>query len=257
MTLPRLRDFGIGVRLGVTGVLLTLAMGQWAGLFYMSHHYDKRDERPGLTVDDIKSAYHGLPPRSPMLGALDRGHPDTLKKGERDVLVKWLKSGKINENYDNPDLGDASPKEIIAGSCVKCHSSRAGDDQAAARAIPLDSLTDIRKSAESAEIYPVPPIGIAASMHAHAPALACWVLALSALALMTRWRRGVVGFTVGATGLALFADLAAWWVSRKFEAFVHVLIGAGAVLQAGLAVLTLMILIDLWLPKPSNPEAAR
>ena len=246
----RLRHFGFGLRLGLTGVLACLAVGQLAGIAHMRSHFDKRDDRPGFTVDDIKSAYHGLDAPSPLLSALNRGHPDTLKEPERKVLVAWLTSGKIEQDYDNPDLGVASPKEIVASSCLQCHSAKNDPAKvdAKARAILLDSPADIKKVAFSRQVLPTPPDKVIVSIHAHASSMSLMALAVMVLAAFSRWPRFITGFLSAFCGLGLAGEFAGMWFAQKDPVWINVLLGSGAAFHVCFALLTFLTFVDLWLP---------
>jgi hypothetical protein len=252
-----LRSLPLSVRLGLSGLVLSLLMGMTASAMHLYWHYENRDERPGLTRDDITSAYHGLDAPSPLLSALERGHPDDLAAQPRQALIAWLRGTRIAEDYDSLDLGDHAPAEVMAASCLKCHSRQAASADPRARALPLDYWDDVKKVAFSRQIRPAPAKIIAMSMHAHALSLGIMSIVLAALALATRLPRGLVHALIALTGLALAADLAAWWGARSSTAFVTVIIGAGAIYNIGSALLMLLVLLDLWLPqrRPSGAPA--
>jgi hypothetical protein len=245
----RLRDFGFFQRLGITGVLACLAVGQLAGLSHMREHFDKRDDRPGFTVDDIKSAYHGLEAPAPLLAALSGNHPPfpaTLKPGDKEVLTKWLTSGKIEQDYDNPDLGASSPREVIAASCLQCHSAKA--DPAKAHAPTLDTPTDIKKVAFARKVLPTPPDKVVTSIHAHASSMALMALAVMTLAAFSRWPRFFTGLLSAACGLGLAGEFAGMWFAQGNESYINLLLISGAAFHGGFALLTFLTFVDLWLP---------
>lgn len=240
---------------GLTGLLLTLLMGMAASAMHLYWHYENRDERPGLTPDDITSAYHGLNAPAPLLTALQRGHPEALAQPQRDALIKWLKGSRISEDYDSLDLGAAAPAEIIAQNCTQCHSRKSTTTDPRAKAISLDYFDDIKKAAFSRQINPVPAKVIAVSMHTHALSLGALSIVLAGLALATRLPRPLMNGLVAITGIALAADIASWWLARESAAFVAVIIGAGGLYNACTVLLIVLILIDLWLPAPrGSPE---
>jgi hypothetical protein len=107
-------------------MLMTLGGGLIAALLHMQLHHQNRDSEPGLTVTDLKGVYHGVTSEAPMLRQLKNGHPkdktpdgsSTISDEERQILIDWLNSDRISEDYDNLDLGDAAPAEIIAIGCL-------------------------------------------------------------------------------------------------------------------------------------------
>jgi hypothetical protein len=240
----------VGVRLGLTALLLVVFVGIAASAAQVWHHYHNRDESDAMTLDDLRAAYHGLNRPAPLLTALERGHPATLKPEQREVLLKWLRSGRIAEDYESIDLGPASPGEIISASCVSCHSPRGTD--AAARATPLDTIEHIRTLASSKQVNRNPDNVIIASMHAHALALTTLSIALLALLCATRLPRGVVSLLAALHGLGLLADIGSWWLARQSEPFVYVIAGAGWVYNGTLVLIALLVIADLWLPRKQS-----
>jgi hypothetical protein len=242
-----LRSLPILARLGLSSLLLTLLIGVGASLAHLYFHAHNRDEKPEFTVDDVRAAYHGIDRASPLQLSLERGHPDSLKPEQRTVLLKWLKSGRIAEDYDSIDLGESSPNEIIAAACVSCHSSNAKDPKAAA--IRLSSLESLRKLASPQRVNPNPVEIVAMSTHAHALSLATLSIVLLGLLWLTRLPRGLVSLLVGLSGLALLADIGSWWLARPAEGFVWAIIVAGAVYNATTVLVAALVLADLWWPR--------
>jgi hypothetical protein len=247
---PRLRDLPAGARLGLTGLLVTLLMGMAASAMHIVWHYEKRDEKPGFSKDDIVSAYHGLNAPATLLAALSAGHPDNLKPEQRKVLTDWLSGTRVAEDYDSLDLGDLAPAEIIATSCVSCHA-RKSTDQIASR-LPLENWEDIKKVAFPTNIEPVPIKITAVSTHTHALSLAAMSLTLSLLAFMSRLPRGLVSLLTLAAGVGLTVDIASWWLARVDPFFVNTIMLGGGVYNLCTTLLAFLLILDLWFPKRST-----
>lgn len=122
----RLRSLSAGTRLGLTLLVLTLFGGYViaSGLHLVEHH-QARDGRDGMTLDDLRGAYHGGDNESPLRRALENNHPPELSDAARTALLTWLESTTISEDYDNLDLGDNAPAEIIDANCLSCHAGQA------------------------------------------------------------------------------------------------------------------------------------
>ncbi|MCC6320177.1 MAG: hypothetical protein IT438_01930 [Phycisphaerales bacterium] len=246
MTL-RTRDLPFLARLGLTALLGVILLGMAASASHLFDHYKNRDEQKRFTLDDVRAAYHGLNKPSPLVTSLDGGHPETLKADSRGVLVRWLKSGRIAEDYDNIDLGVDSPSGIIAASCLSCHGSKSADPKAAA--IRLDTLDAIKKLAFTKIVNRNPDNIIIMSAHAHALSLGTLAVALCGLLWATRLPRGLASFLIAVNGLALFADLVAWWLARTMESFVYVIAGAGTAYNGTTVLIAVLVVLDLWWPR--------
>jgi len=248
----KLRELPGMVRLGLTGLLLVLLIGLGASAAHLFWHYEKRDEQPGLTVDDVRSAYRGIDSPAKLHEALLAGHPEELPKDARQTLLKWLEGSKVAEEYDSLDLGAAAPAELIAKNCLSCHSRKAEKADPRARALPLEFWDDVKKVAFARKIEPVPVKIVAMSTHAHALSLGALSIVVTLLACGTSRLRGLTNLLLGVVGVALLCDIGSWWLAREADAFVYLIVGAGAVYNGGTALLILLILLDLWLPKKAS-----
>ncbi len=241
----RLRDLPAPVRAGLSCTLLAILGGFVASGAHLRFHHANRDERPGLSVDDLRGAYRGIRTRAPLLVALERGHPDDLAANERKALLDWLRGSRLAEDYDDPERGDSAPAEVLGRRCLSCHSRKAPTP-----ASPnLDFWDDVKAAAVSRDVRPVDPKILAASTHTHALSLGGLSILLGGLLLATRGPRPLVHGAALLLGLSLLLDLASWWLSRGSEAFLGVLLVSGTLFNL-LAVLgTAGVLLDLWLPK--------
>ncbi|HET6201721.1 MAG TPA: hypothetical protein VFI25_02835 [Planctomycetota bacterium] len=245
----RLRDLPASVRAGLSFLLLSILGGFAASAAHLRFHHANRDDRPGLSIDDLRGAYRGIRARAPLLVALERGHPRELADKERQALLSWLRGSRLAEDYDSPELGDAAPAEVLSHACLSCHSRRAG---AASEPPTLDFWDDVKAAAVSRDVRPTDAKILAASTHTHALALGSLAILLGALSLGTRWPRPLVHGGVFLLGLSLFLDLASWWLARGGEVFLDVLLVSGTLFNLLSVLAAAGILLDLWLPKRTS-----
>lgn len=239
------------VRLGLSGLMLTMLLGLAASGMVIQFHYQNRDETPGLTMDDLRAGFHGITAEAPLLTAVKRGHPDGLSADQREVLTKWLSNDRVPENYDNIDLGVMSPGEVISTSCVSCHSRKADrKDAKVGRAPdwPMEFKDDVLKHAVSRKVEPRAMAKLADSTHLHAPAMAMMGIVLIGLLWLTRLPKALVGVLAALIGVGLALDIGGWWIARSVEAFVPVIPIAGAMFNGGCGVAMALVVVDAWWP---------
>ncbi len=242
-----LRQLGFSARLGITLILLTLLGGLTVSGIYMKMHHENRDEQPGLTLNDIRGHYAGVITPSPLLNAIERGHPEEQSSEARKVLLDWLKSNRISEDYDSLDLGDLAPAEIIASDCLSCHSAQSTGDDAYPQ-LPLDYFDQVKKVANSSDIRPVDTKILAASTHTHAISLSVLSLAVGGLLLLTGWPRGLTNLLILLMGTGLALDIGGWWLARLNGAVVPIIVLGGVIFAASVALSLLLVIADLWRP---------
>ncbi len=247
-----LRALPAGARAGLTALILVMGGGMVTAMLHLVAHHENRDEQPGVSVDDLVGAYHGVSVRAPLLTALDRQHPDGFAPADRDVLLKWLNGKKVSEGYDDPDQGTKTPGEIIAKSCVSCHGRRSTDPSHVGERIPLEFWEDVKKVAFSRQIDAVPAKILVSSAHTHALALAPLTVVMLALLWFTRWPARLRSALALLGGVGLLLDFASWWLTRLNASFVFLLIGAGGTWAAVIGLAGALVVLDLWLPRGSG-----
>lgn len=250
-----LRSFGFGVRLGVACLVLMMIGGLLASAAYVHVHYAPRDQSPGVSMTDLVGSYHGIDAPSPLLETLEAGHPEEMSDENRQALLAWLRGDRISQNYDNLNLGDDAPAELIAMNCLECHSRRASDEHELAKAIPLDYWDDVSRLAFPMRIDPPPLEILLVSTHTHALSLATITGLTAILLLLTCWPRRLVGLLVGLSGLALIVDLGCWWLSRMQPEFVYLMAIAGGTYLITTGLAQVAILVDVCLPMNKRIKA--
>lgn len=253
----RLRDLPLLARLGLTALVAVFLIGYWASSQHILLHHQNRDGEPGLSMTDLIGAYHGISAPSPLLVALVEGHPAELAVPVRGALVKWLDgdSAAISRSYDDLDLGDLAPSELLAANCLQCH----GQAEAATKGagVALQNWELVKKVAFAKQIDPAPFPILVNSTHAHAltmAAIGAMLVLLLACSRCPRWLIGLLGLAIG---VGLLCDVGGWWAARWNAAFVYAIVAGGAAFNIGSLVALLAILAELWLPRPAASGAAR
>ena len=245
---PRLRTLGLLTRIGLVFLILTLVGGYIISGIFLKWEYENRDERQGLTMTDIVGAYHGVSSPSSLLESLKAGHPEELPDPDRKALIDWLEGDRVSEDYDNLDLGDLAPSEIIAVSCLDCHTRGSQMGDGIGDRVPLGYFDDVQSIAISREIMPKNLKIVALSTHVHAPSLSMVLIVLTMLCSMTRWPSVIVGALVAAGGIGIFFDIAGQWLARGEALWAYAIVGGGFTMSMSVGLLGLLVIVDLVLP---------
>jgi len=258
-----LRGLSIPARLGLTCLLLTVLGGLAASALHGIHHYENRDELPELSFQDFEGAYRGVRTIAPLIIELENGHPgelgseyeDILPDQDREFLLQWLRGDRISEDYDNLDLGDLAPVEIINQSCLGCHARIPPTNSTDPQSIPLEYWDDVKSVAFSRTIHPTSVEILLASTHTHALGMATLALMIAVLILMSSWPRWFRHGCLFVIGVSLALDLGSWWIARIWVGGVWIMLVAGMFFGLSMVLTTLSLMLDLWIPPRSNLNA--
>ena len=252
--LPRLCRASFLVKLAVTGFVLIIGGGYLASLAHLQFHFENKDEREGLGMEDLVGSYSGLDQPSPLLVAIEGEHgaPYIENEDEREILVAWLRGTTIAESYDALVPGsDLSPADVLDMSCVDCHERNPDTSRVESGEVSdlaLDNWPDVQKVAFSRQLAQVPVDVLVTSTHTHALSLPLVALAVGALFLLCRGPRVLRHGIVALCSLGLLADLGCMWLARIDPLWVRGIVAGGAVFGATLGLMLLWIFVDLWLP---------
>ena len=250
---PRLAALPFFGRLSLAVLILVLLGGELASVMHLMEHHGKRDGQEGLTLVDIEGTYHGVRTEAPLRVALESGHPaelegrEALPQADLDALLSWLdeEPTKLAQQWDNLDLGDAMPADLLDMHCADCHARTAGEDL---RAEPyLEYLDDVTAVATSKEILPNDMEILLASTHTHALSMGLIAIVVIVMAYCTGWWSGLIGFLSLLCALGLAVDLAGWWLARESASWIFALVVAGGVHIGSLCLLMAAILGELLL----------
>jgi hypothetical protein len=240
-----LGQYPLAARVGLTGIVLTLAMGLAASMAHLRGHSAKRDQQPGFSLDDVRAAYRGLKGEAPMGKVLRDGHAPQLPQQDRDALLAWLASPNPAATFADPDAVELTPQELMSRSCASCHDGAGSASKGGG--VRLSSWGDIERYATVKNFDPTPREILLVSTHTHATGMGTLAAVLAAGGLLTRWRRGA-GVLTGVMGVGVLIDIASWWLARGAEFFVPMIVLGGGMFGLGSGLLCVLVLAELWLP---------
>lgn len=250
-------DFQLGrmplaLRLAATCLIVILGGGYAAAVAHMYHHYENKDENPGLTLDDIEGSFHGMHQEAVLIGALKGTMREHVSGEEYALLIEWLEGDNIKvaydaEIYDEDGELKETPADIIYDNCLRCHGRDAKAGDGINETVPLEYLDEVEQFAFSKDFDPVPLEILYATTHTHALGMSVITVVSSLLLLGTGWPRRMRHVTVFLTFAALLVDLGSWWLAREWVIFCPVIAVSGGIYGGLLSVQLIASFIDLWI----------
>ncbi len=276
---PRLCRLPLYAKVTLTLFLALVGAGYLVAVLniHMQHHL--RDMTPGMSLNDLRAAYHGLDvpvtsdlalpsemlrevlPGGGMRKHLDKGGPKEIR-----ALVSWLEDGAKEEHFARPALYEAdgpSAREVIALRCVTCHRADGGDKAdlpyaVSANADPQYVLVAkaaapaISQESQTMHISPPTTERLVLITHMHILSIPVFALIVTGLFLCTGWGPRFKLILGPLPMLAIALDMLGWWLARPMAGFIYVIAVAGALFGASYGTQVLLVFFSLWFGKPTT-----
>lgn len=236
-----LRELSPVLRTLFTAFLLTIGFGYLAAVFYLFLVDIDPHLKMGMrTIAGIEMKYRGQPSGSRLEAALRGAMADKLRPEERDTIVGWVRGGA-------KQAGFGQIKPILDRNCVACHSAKSG--------LPVPPLDSFEAVAKLAETDRGPSLAqLARVSHVHLFGLSFIFLLTGTIFAFSTAAPAFKLTVVALPFVAIWADIASWWLTRYEPLFAYVVFGGGALMGAALAVQILIPLWQMWAPR-SNATA--
>lgn len=221
------------------GVCAALAAGE--GNVLASHA--AADGRPGLSMEDLRRVFHGRPGWTLIASKIDGGSMEkhVPVPSERKVILDWARGGAPREGFD-------PVAKVLDLRCVKCHS--AGGEKEGS---PFAEIREAGARYDLVVRYAAPDRGMSlaartTTTHAHLFSLSVLLGLLGFVFLFTNTRPRVKTAAVVLPFAGMFVDVGCWWLAMASPAFVAGIVAGGALLAAGILVLVVRPLWEMWGP---------
>lgn len=239
----RFYDCTLSERVLYTCFLFIVALGYLMAMVYLYTSHEGHDGRPGVSIQDIANTYYGNRSGTRLEAAIRGPMAGYIQLDDRNEIVAWLKSGAGQEAYA------ATVEPILIKSCTVCHNPASG--------LSVPDLTTYNGVQQVAEV------DLGQSLHtlmrlSHIHLFGIGILALAIglifrLASMRRWLKVTL---IVLPFAAMFADIAAWFLTKWDPVYAYVVVVGGALLGASLLVQIAFSLWQLWFLKAPAVAAA-
>ena len=229
----RFYDCTLNEKLLYTSFLLLAGLAYLMALAYLYTSYNGIDGEPGLSVEDVAENYYGNRSGTRLESALRGPMAGYIETEQRNHIVEWLKSGAPEADYAR------LIKPILAERCVVCHSPSSGLQ------IPnLSNYTGVKQVANvdtGVSLHSLMKVS-----HIHLFGIALVALAIGLVfrfALLPTWFQYTLTLS---PFVAIFTDIAAWFLTKWDPIYAYTVIIAGAVLGLSWALQILISLYQIW-----------
>jgi len=231
-----LRKLPLGVKLGLTAFLLVAGIGYLLGFTNIYLTYSPNDQKPGLSVADVRLAFYGSREGTKLEAAI-QGPMRQYFASDADLekVRQWVREG-------GKESGFATVQPVFAASCDSCHStaSQVGG-------VVTEDYAGL--SPLLAQDNGMPISRLVQISHTHVLAALPLIFLLCFVFSFSRFPQPVKGIVIVFSLLAIPADIGSWWLARLSPGMAPLVILGGVSLGIAFGALVLLSLYDLWLRK--------
>lgn len=234
-TYPLFNDLPLSLRALYINILLILGIGYIFAMIQIYEVHAGRDGRPGLSVHDVQIAYSGDKTNTRLEAALNGPMRGMLPEDERATVIAWVRDGGSKQHYD------AEIKPIVEKRCLGCHGGNNPHIPSLARYDELMSFGQLDTGMSIGTLVRVSHIhlfgltfifGFMGLIFSHAH--------LRSAALKT--------IIICVPFLAIFLDIASWWLTKVSISFAYVVVVGGALMGVAFAFQWLISFYQLCFP---------
>lgn len=214
-------------------ILITFGIGYVFALVYVIAVHGGRDGKAGLSVHDLEIAYAGS--RVSRLESALRGPmAPMLSKRDATRIIDWIHDGMAEDAYKS----DIAP--IVAARCAGCHN---GTRSNIPRIVEFSDVSTLASSDEGVSI-----ITLIRVSHIHLFGMT-FIFAITGFIfshayVKSRYLKSVV---LALPFLAIFLDIASWWLTKVSLVFAYVVMGGGIMMAMSFAVQWYLSLYQMWI----------
>lgn len=230
----RFKDISVSERILNSVFLLTIGLGYIVALANLYYTHQGRDGQAGFSIHDVTAYYHGSANQTP-LGTAIGGImlPNLTVKSDKEVILKWIKSGANEDGYKNEIAA------ILNRDCIICHSPSVNP-----------SLPDLSNFAGVSEVARA---GAAASTeslirvsHIHLFGIAFILFFVGKIFLLCDINVYVKRIAVIIPFAAMLLDVLSWFITKHILEFAYVVVISGALMGISMGLQILVSLYQMW-----------
>lgn len=219
---PLFNDLPASLKVLYVNILLIMGIGYIFAMIQIYEVHAGRDGKPGLSVQDIKIAYSGSKSDTRLEVALKGPMSGMLSAQERSTIVEWVRNGSEEAAYQT------QVKPIVEARCLMCHD---GSNPHIPQLTGFSALKNLAQLDTGVSIMTLVRVS-----HIHLFGLTFIFAFMGLIFSHAHLRSQALKIIVTCIPfLAIFLDIASWWMTKVSTAFAYVVVIGGALMGLAFA----------------------
>lgn len=230
---PLFGDLPPSHKLLYTMMLLIMGCGYIFAMIQIYEVHAGRDGKPGLSVEDIKIAYSGSQADTRLEIALKGPMSSMLPEEERATIINWIHSGADRPGYDS------TVAPILQTRCLACH------DGSNPHIPNLDGFNNVSQVVQMDTGVSIGTLVRVSHIHLFGLTFIFGFLGLifSHAYVRTPYVKSIM---VLIPFIAIFMDIASWWLTKVSTAFSYTVVIGGALMGISFLYQWVVSIYQMW-----------
>lgn len=222
-------------KIAITLFLLIAGLGYLLGFLNIVLAYSPVDQKPGLSIDDVRISFWGARQGTRLEKSIDGSMKQYFASTEELSKVKaWLRAGS------SPGDFETVIKPIFDPSCNTCHSR-----EAAVAGVVLTSFDEVKTYLAQDTGKPVPRL--VSLSHTHVLGILPLIFILAFIFSFTRFPEKLKAPLMAFAFLAIVLDIGSWWLAKASGSLAALVMVGGVSLALSFLLLIVSSLWDMWI----------
>jgi hypothetical protein len=223
-------------KIGISILLIVAGVGYLLGFATIYSTYSPIDEKPGMSIADIRIAFYGNRDKTRLEKSIDGTMRQYfVDEAGYETTKQWIAAGA--KEGDFPRI-----KQIFDVSCNTCHSAEA--EVAGVVTVEYADVAEYLKQDTGKSVSRLISIS-----HTHVHGTLPVMFALIFIFSFTLYKNWIKTAVIAFSAAAILIDVGSWWLAKLAGALAPLVILGGLALALANAALILLPLYELWIKK--------
>ncbi|MEW5757824.1 MAG: hypothetical protein AB1810_16160 [Pseudomonadota bacterium] len=238
---PLFHELPQSLKVLYTMILLILGLGYVFAMIQIYEVHAGRDGKPGISVADIEIAYRGSEGGTRLEAALLGPMASMLPEEEAASIIGWIHAGAQQASFA------AQVQPILELRCHGCHGGANPHIPTLLSYQEVKALTVLDTGVSIGTLVRV--------SHIHLFGLTFIFGFLGLIFSHAHWRRAhVKSIIVAVPFVAIFIDIASWWLTKVSGGFAYAVVIGGALMGVSFAIQWLVSMYQMWFAQRPDDE---
>ncbi|MEH6577122.1 MAG: hypothetical protein V7731_08590 [Amphritea sp.] len=235
----RINNLNFAARLGLSCFLLTVILGAISATTLIGLLYSKHNS--GFNIPEmskVQAHYSDSILSAAMKGSM---YQYVAEDSDIETVTRWIASGAKNNTVFQEEV-----MYILEEDCLKCHS-RNSQMTKAITSMPLGSYEDVVQYTEAGYSW----TRMAKAAHIHLFGIAVFLVIVSLIMAFSSYSAGIKCLLISAGWIALWLDIASWWLAKFSSVFAYVIAVSGSIEIGAVVAMSSLCLLNMWFKLPN------